>query len=131
MRKRSCILLMAFLFVLLFQECSDAAGVNQAAKVLCDIIMLMRGRIARAIAMIAIIGIAVSFFVAKMEWQKIMVLAIGIGLIYGAQTVAYLLLPSTITGVNGVMADGTVYDPNKKYSPEELVRNVCPILSTK
>lgn len=81
--------------------------------------------------MISILGIAVMFFMGKIEWPKIMILAVGIGLLYGAETVAYLLLPSTITGVNGVMADGTRYDPNKRYSPEELVRNVCPVLSTK
>lgn len=105
-------------------------GVNKAAVVLCDVILLLRGRIGRAFVIIAVLGVAIGFLLGSLSWQKIMLISVGIGLFYGAETLAYVILPSTIKGISGTSPTGKVFSPNKKYTPEEVVREVCPELTS-
>jgi type IV secretory pathway VirB2 component (pilin) len=104
------------------------AGVNSAATVLCDIISLMRGRIGRAITMFAILGLAVTFVMGNISWQKLMMVSVGIGIFYAAESIAFVILPSTVSGITGTMSNGTVFSPNAKYTPQFILQNVCPEL---
>ncbi len=124
-------LLFGFLLIMFFLV-SDANaalnGVNKATQVLCDIITLVRGRIGRAITMFAILGLAIAFVLGSISWQKLMMVSVGIGIFYGAESIALVILPSTVAGISGTMANGTAFDPSKKYSPQEILANVCPSL---
>jgi type IV secretory pathway VirB2 component (pilin) len=103
-------------------------GVNSAATVLCDVISLLRGRIGRAITMFAILGLAVTFVMGNISWQKLMMVSVGMGIFYAAESIAFVILPSVVTGVSGTLANGTVFNPNKKYTPQFILQNVCPEL---
>ncbi len=118
------------MFIMLFMHnnANAAAGINSAASVLCDVISLMRGRIGRAITMFAILGLAVGFVMGNISWQKLMMVSVGIGIFYAAESIAFVILPSTVRGVSGTMANGTVFDPNAKYTPQFILQNVCPEL---
>ncbi len=108
---------------------ADTAGVNSAATVLCEIISLLRGRIGRAITMFALLGICMGFVIGKLSWQRLIVLCVGIGIFYGAEAIAFVILPSTVTGITGTLSNGTVFNPNNKYTPQFILANVCPELS--
>ena len=117
-----------FIMFFMHNNANAVAGINSAASVLCDVISLMRGRIGRAITMFAILGLAVGFVMGNISWQKLMMVSVGIGIFYAAESIAFVILPSMVTGVSGTMANGTVFNPNAKYTPQFILQNVCPEL---
>jgi type IV secretory pathway VirB2 component (pilin) len=125
--------IIAFFYTILLLATTDAnaalQGSNRAAAILCDVIMIIRGRYGRAIAVIALMSMATAFMLGNISWQKIATLGLGLALLFGAETVAYALLPATLRGVSGVSPGGKTFVANKYYTPEELVREVCPELS--
>ena len=104
-------------------------GANAAAAVLCDIILLIRGRIGRALALIAIMTTAWGFMLGHSNWQRVSSLVVGFGLLFGAEGIAYIILPSTIKGVAGTTASGFILNPSKSYTPQVIVSQVCPELA--
>lgn len=128
---RSCSLIVICLgfFFITTPAWAEVQGVNEAALVLCQIIQFLRGRLGRAISLIAILSIGLLFYLGKVEMKTLPVFVIGLGLFYGAEGLVYLILPSTIKGIHGVASDGTIFLPNKEYSPEEVVSTVCPALT--
>jgi type IV secretory pathway VirB2 component (pilin) len=60
---------------------------NAIVKVLCNIIDLLTGGIAKGVAMIAIVVVAVGLFMGKFSWGVGLATAIGIAMIFGAATV--------------------------------------------
>ena len=89
---------------------------------LCTIILVLNGRIGRAIAAMAIIGVGYAFWASKISWVMIVTVGIGIGIIFGAKTVAIAMLPNTVkvTDTNGNLVTVT---------PDELIRDACPELN--
>ena len=108
---------------------ASVSGGNAAAGVLCDVILLIRGRIGRALALIAIMSTAWGWVMGHSNWQRVSSLVVGFGLLFGAESFAYIILPSTVEGITGTTATGVIFSPNKKYAPTELVKSVCPELS--
>lgn len=125
--------LSSFLWALVFlgsQSLAYAAeeGSNKAAVVLCDIILFLRGRYGRALAIIAIMSTSWGFILGNVSWQRVTTLVVGFSLLFGAEGFAFVILPSQIKGVEGVTSSGFVFDRNKTYTPQELVKHVCPEL---
>lgn len=121
-----------FIFYFLFISPNDsyaaAEGANQLATVLCDVILFIRGRFGRAIALVAIMSTSWGFVLGHADWQRIATLVVGLGLLFGAEGLAYIILPATIQGVSGSMTSGIIYKANEKYTPQYIVKNVCPEL---
>jgi len=94
---------------------------NVAANVLCDVIVFVQGRIGRAIALGAIVVMGIQFFLGKVTWTSIVILAVGLALLFGSKSIALVLLKRYIE----------VKDPNDAtkvtmMSTEQAVREVCP-----
>lgn len=100
-------------------QVSTPPNTNQIANVLCSIILILQGRIGRVIALAAIITLGIAFFLGAVEWKGVVTLVIGLGLLFGAKTVALLMLPNYII----------INNPNSGTSgvttPEALVAQAC------
>ena len=128
--KTKCIFFAVFFYIAFFNSdnamaaavgCGDDA--NPAIKTICDIIMFLQGRIARALVAFSIMLAAWSFVGGNFKWQEMVTLAIGIGIFYAPKTFALFLLPEYIQGITG---DG--YDVGIKYTPDEIITCACPNL---
>ncbi len=104
-------------------------GANKAAATLCDVILLLGGRATRALCIFTIIFVGFKFLTGSITWQKALTTSVGIVLIFGAESFAHVILPSTMKGISGMTANGKVFQRDKEYSPAELVSGVCPELS--
>ena len=94
---------------------------NQLATSICQLILFLNGRTGRAVAVIAIFALAFLFMISKLSVSVFLTFIIGIALLFGAKSIALILLPSYVT----------VKDPDRtsmKKTPEELVKEVCPEL---
>lgn len=102
----------------------EASGSDRSAlsDSLCQIILILNGRVGRALAAIAIFGLGIAFFLGKITWTLITTMGIGMGVLFGAKTVTLMLLPYSVKTVNP--DTGTQED----VSPEELIRKACPEL---
>ena len=94
---------------------------NQLATSLCQLILLLNGRVGRAIAVIAILTLAILFMTSKLTVPVFLTFIIGIALLFGAKSIALIMLPSYVKVKE---ADRGVV--NK--TPEELIKQVCPEL---
>jgi type IV secretion system protein VirB2 len=72
-----------------FSNNRNAFGSEQNAivQVLCNVITLLTGNIARAVAVIAIVVVAIGLFLGKFSWGVGLATAIGIAMIFGASNV--------------------------------------------
>jgi type IV secretory pathway VirB2 component (pilin) len=66
---------------------SSAGGTNAITQVLCNIVELLTGNIARGVAIVAIVVVAVGLFMGKFSWGVGLATAIGIAMIFGAGSV--------------------------------------------
>lgn len=101
---------------------------NQLASSICQFILILNGRIGRAIAVIAILIIAFIFMSKdKLSVPVLLSIIIGITLLFGAKSIALVLLPSYVTVKDSdqmkVGGSGKV-----KKTPDELIRQYCPEL---
>ena len=60
---------------------------NAISLVLCNIVTLLTGGIAKTVAVVAIVVVAVGLFMGKFSWGVGLATAAGIGMIFGAPTV--------------------------------------------
>jgi len=63
---------------------------NNISVVLCNVILLLQGNIARGIAAGGVIFLGFSLFLGKISWGTAMALGIGLGAIFGAQQIVNL-----------------------------------------
>jgi type IV secretory pathway VirB2 component (pilin) len=94
---------------------------NQLATSLCQLILLLNGRIGRAVAVIAILTLALLFMTSKLTVPLFLTFIVGIAFLFGAKSIALVLLPSYVD----------VKEPDRgvvKKTPEELIKQVCPEL---
>ena len=114
-------------FILLRGICFALSGcgedANPGIKTICEIIMLLQGRIGRSIATFHIMLAGWKFTQGQFSWQEVVQVAIGVGIFFAPKTFALFLLPDYIEGLSG---DG--YDTTVKYSPDEILTCVCPNL---
>ena len=101
-------LLIYLSLILAFYHCQDASAAqpfndlnsidnNNIAQTICKVVLLFRGKAGHGIAAVAVIFLAVSLFMGKMSWGVALVMAIGIGLIFGAEQIVHW-----ISGQGGV-----------------------------
>jgi type IV secretory pathway VirB2 component (pilin) len=95
---------------------------NQLASSLCQLILLLNGRTGRALAVIAIFALAFMFMTSKLNVPTFLTIVIGLAMLFGAKSVALVLLPNYVT-VKDIDRNEAI-----KKSPDELVREVCPEL---
>lgn len=98
--------------------------VNPAFTAICDIMIFLQGRIVRSLVTLMFMFTAWSVMSkGSVNWQELLQTVIGIGLFFFPKSFALFLLPSYIEGMHG---DG--YDPNIRYSPDEILTCICPDL---
>ena len=128
--------IMAAMFILLNDshdsQCA-APGANSAIKVLCDIILILRGRLGRALFMFQVLKTSYSIITSPssdgFSMDKFLGLALGGAILFGAEGFVYIILPSRVTGIQGPNPSGAAYSPTEYYTPEQLVRDQCPELA--
>lgn len=108
---------------------NQQTSANAAARILCDVIIFLRGRVGRAMALIAVMLIAANMILGQIDWKAIVTFAVGATLLFQGQSIVYVIMPATMTGINGVSASGKVFNPSSPYTPEEIVSQICPELT--
>jgi type IV secretory pathway VirB2 component (pilin) len=74
---------------------------NPIAATLCNIVGILSGTVAKAVGTIAIIFLALGLFVGKVSWGTAVATGIGIGAIFGAQTIVNLISGRTDAKCDG------------------------------
>jgi len=64
---------------------------NQVADVVCNIVEVLQGDVARGVAAFGIIFLGFSLFLGKISWGVALALGIGIGAIFGANQIVGLI----------------------------------------
>lgn len=101
---------------------------NQLASSICQFILILNGRIGRAIAVIAVLIIAFIFMSKdKLSVPVLVSIIIGITLLFGAKSIALVLLPSYVTVKDSDQMKAGNSGKVKK-TPDELIRQYCPEL---
>lgn len=92
-----CFLVVAFVIMLPdLASATTASGTpskdeNNLTKVICNVINMLQGNIARGVAAFGIIFLGFSLFLGKISWGTAFALAIGLGAIFGAQALVNLM----------------------------------------
>lgn len=108
MRKIS-ILFAVFLFSIFltsvsFEASAQNTSQNQAesskiTEVICNAIGQLTGPIGRAIAVLIIISLAIALFLGKVTWGLAIAVAVGLGILFGANNVVALLTGTTASDI--------------------------------
>jgi len=70
------------------QTPADAADAGQGiANVLCNVIQVAQGATGKTIATLVIISMAIGLFLGKITWGVAIAVAVGMGVLFGANTV--------------------------------------------
>ncbi|MFQ3306936.1 MAG: type IV secretory pathway VirB2 component (pilin) [Candidatus Midichloriaceae bacterium] len=72
-----------------------AAAGKGISDVLCNVIQLAQGSIGKTIATLIIISMAMGLFLGKITWGVAIAVAVGMGVLFGADTVVGFLAGST------------------------------------
>ena len=72
------------------------------AQVLCNVIEIAQGATGKTIATLAIISMAIGLFLGKITWGVAIAVAVGMGVLFGANTVVGFLAGSGKGGDNNV-----------------------------
>ena len=102
-------------------QASEGSNSNQLAASICQLILILNGRTGRAIAVIAILVLAFMFMTSKLSVPVFLTFIIGMALLFGAKSIALIMLPSYIKVKE---ADRGIV----KISPERAIKEVCPEL---
>ena len=83
------------------QDAKDAgAGI---ANVLCNVIHVAQGATGKTIATLVIISMAIGLFLGKITWGVAIAVAVGMGVLFGANTLVGFL--SNTSGTTGSVTD--------------------------
>ena len=93
-KKGLMILMILFPIMTVAPTSSYAADVddNGITKSLCSIVNLVKGKAGKAIATISVIFLAFGLFVGKVTWGVAVATGVGIGALFGAETIVTLLI---------------------------------------
>ena len=73
------------------------------ANVLCNVIHVAQGATGKTIATLVIISMAIGLFLGKITWGVAIAVAVGMGVLFGANTLVGFL--SNTTGTTGSVTD--------------------------
>ena len=79
---------------------TPTTGADPFGTQLCNVVKILEGSIAKAVATVGIFVAAVGFLSGKMQWQSIAILSVGIITIFSASAVIKFL-----SGGNNTLAD--------------------------
>ena len=91
-RFKNILLIFALIFSInLFQPSAVFAADDDAGKavanVICKVIDLVQGPTGKTIAILVIISLAIGLFLGKITWGVAIAVAVGMGILFGANTV--------------------------------------------
>ncbi len=95
---------------------------SELTNALCTIILIMNGRIARVIAAVAIFAVGIMFFMGKITWPIIVTVAIAMGLVFGAKTIALAILPRAVNTYDKTQGEAIT------QTTSEVLSQACPEL---
>lgn len=75
---------------------------DEIGKKMCALVQSLSGGIAKAVATIAIIGVAGGLLMGKLNWPTALTVCVGVIIIFSAGKIV-----GWISGTNGVTADGS------------------------
>jgi hypothetical protein len=88
----------------------------------------MRGRFIRAIFIITLMTVGWQTMYGAINSKRVMEIVIGIVICINGETLIFLILPPILKGVRGIAPDGSVFLSTKTYTPQELLKAICPEL---
>jgi type IV secretory pathway VirB2 component (pilin) len=97
------------------------SDMNSAVSAMCDMIAFTQGRFGRVMAMTGIMIFAWKCKDGKIDWQGLMVLFLGLGLMFAPKTLALFILPATVKGISG-----GIFVASQSYTPDEIITWACP-----
>lgn len=95
---------------------------SQLVNSLCTLILILNGRIARVLAAVAIFAVGIMFFLGKITWPVLTTIGVAMGLVFGAKTVAIIMLPRAVY-VHDAYQEETLVK-----TPSEIISQACPEL---
>lgn len=95
------VLAMFAVMVALLSTCDLALAVtlddSALAKGLSLLVDMLTGKVARMMAVLAIIGMGIMALTGRVEWSRAIVVVLGIGIIFSAATLIEVLFPPANT----------------------------------
>lgn len=67
--------------------------------ILCKVIEQISGPIGKAIAVLIVISLAIALFLGKVSWGMAIAVAVGMGILFGAESVVQLISPGDGTPI--------------------------------
>lgn len=98
MNKRQLVMMMCVLVVALLPEVTMALNLNapasgdHIANALEKILDIMTGKLAKVLAIISVVGCGYMAFLGHLGWKVVVNVASGIAIIFGATSIANLLI---------------------------------------
>lgn len=83
--------LVAFLALICTALLPEQASASALQLAICNIVWLITGGVAKATATLAIIFIGISAMIGKVSWGMALVVATGIGIVFGAGYISVIL----------------------------------------
>ncbi len=71
---------------------------NNVGDVVCQILVLATGQVARAVGVIGILFLGIGAFFGKVNWGLVIMVGVGVAGIFGAATIAEAIADATTDG---------------------------------
>jgi len=99
--------LLAVMFATVIALFAVESYADAVTDTLCNAISFVQGGVGKAVAIIVIISVAIMMFLGKITWGVAIAVAVGMGLLFGAQSVVEAISPGgQATCVNATPAAG-------------------------
>ncbi len=96
----SCFL---FALFLLLPDAMFASSNNAIATVICNVVVQITGPIGQGVATIAVVFVSLGFFMGKTSMGILLATGVGIGMLFGAETIVSMVAGSTLTGCGSMV----------------------------
>ncbi len=97
--ERSVYSLLVMTIFLLIPEALFAASnisTNAIAQVICNVVVQVTGPIGQGVATVAVVFVSVGFFMGKTSIGILLATGVGIGMLFGAETIVSMVAGSSI-----------------------------------
>ncbi|WPX97296.1 TrbC/VirB2 family protein [Candidatus Bandiella euplotis] len=78
---------------------TNSDGGSDIANILCHVIKVAQGSVGKTIATLVIISVAIGLFLGKITWGVAIAVAVGMGVLFGANTVVSFVADGTNTNI--------------------------------
>lgn len=92
---RKFVLVMFALFISVFavineSKAQEPAAQDRITQILCNVSGAISGPIGKAIAVLIVISLAIALFLGKVSWGMAIAVAVGMGVLFGAQGIVQM-----------------------------------------